>query len=41
MEYNELLNTIISCANEDEIRDHINDLVNILRSLNMDPCTEV
>lgn len=41
MEYNELLNTIISCSNEDEIRDHINDLVHIFRAIVMDPCSEV
>lgn len=41
MEYNELLNTIISCSNEDEIRDHVNDLVHILRAIVMDPCSDV
>jgi hypothetical protein len=41
MEYNDLINTIISCSNEDEIRDYINDMVHILRSLIMDPNSDV
>ena len=41
MEYTDLLNTIISCSLDEDIRDLLNDIVNILRSLSMDPCTEV
>ncbi len=41
LEYCETLSIIISCCNEDEIREHLSNLVNILRALTMDPCGEV
>jgi len=41
LEYCETISTVISCCNDDEIRDHINDIINILRALTMDPCGEV